>query len=63
MRKCEFCEELAFVKEVQSKDGIKYRYTSAFVDEIIRNGESFGRTTHYTWLPLNYCPSCGKKIR
>lgn len=65
--KCKFCEDFNFLKTIQKPkvvegDKIRYKYTCAFVDEIVVNGQERGRTTHYTWLKLRYCPCCGKKL-
>ena len=67
MSNCEFCKELDFLKSIQKKhveNGslIDYRYTSAIVDKVIVNGKTRGKSTHYTWLPINFCPSCGNKL-
>lgn len=69
-RECKFCENYEFVKSLHKPgidefDGSKitYRYTAAYVDEVLVNGKSRGRTTHYTWKKLNFCPVCGKKLK
>lgn len=69
-RECKFCENYEFVKSLHKPgidefDGSKitYRYTAAYVDEVLVNGKPRGRTTHYTWKKLNFCPVCGKKLK
>lgn len=64
---CKFCDNYNFLKSIQrerEENGRKvtYEYTAAFVDEIKIDGEARGKTTHYTWLPINYCPCCGERL-
>lgn len=65
--KCKFCDNFNFLKKIQKsgmrEDGknVTYQYSAVFVDEIIIDGKVRGKTTHYTWLPINYCPCCGVK--
>lgn len=63
---CCVCETFDFLKSIQKPrvekgEKITYRYTFAIVDECCVNGKSRGRSTHYTWKRIKYCPLCGKK--
>ena len=76
LKPCPFCESLKMRKQIhrrsnKNREGPKYlaEYTVAIVE---RNWfedmpkRNAGRTTAYRnrgiGYPLNYCPSCGKKV-
>ena len=69
-KKCPFCEAIAlqrFIEECHSKPaGFGMALSAALVSYAVVNGRKCGRTTDYMkdgkGYPLNYCPSCGKRV-
>ena len=70
-KKCPFCEAIALqriLEEPASKPaGFVMDYSDALVSYAVVNGRKCGRTTDYMkdgkGYPLNYCPSCGKRVK
>lgn len=70
-KKCPFCEAIAlqrFIEEHHSKPaGFGMALSAALVSYAVVNGRKCGRTTDYMkdgkGFPLNYCPSCGKRVK
>lgn len=70
-KKCPFCEAIAlqrFIEEHHSKPaGFGMALSAALVSYAVVNGRKCGRTTDYMkdgkGYPLNYCPSCGKRVK
>lgn len=70
-KKCQFCEAIAlqrFIEEHHSKPaGFGMALSAALVSYAVVNGRKCGRTTDYMkdgkGYPLNYCPSCGKRVK
>lgn len=70
-KKCPFCEAIAlqrFVEEHHSKPaGFGMALSAALVSYAVVNGRKCGRTTDYMkegkGFPLNYCHSCGKRVK
>lgn len=70
-KKCLFCEAIAlqrFIEEHHSKPaGFGMALSAALVSCAVVNGRKCGRTTDYMkdgkGYPLNYCPSCGKRVK
>lgn len=70
-KKCTFCEAIAlqrFVEERYNKPaGIGMVLSAAIVSHAVVNGRKCGRTTDYMkdgkGYKLNYCPSCGKRVK
>lgn len=70
-KKCPFCEAIAlqrFIEEHYSKPaGFGMALSAALVSYAVVNGHKCGRTTDYMkdgkGYPLNYCPSCGKRVK
>ena len=68
---CPFCEAIAlqrFIEEHHSKPaGFGMALSAALVSYAVVNGRKCGRTTDYMkdgkGYPLNYCPSCGKRVK
>lgn len=68
---CPFCEAIAlqrFIEEHHSKPaGFGMALSAALVSYAVVNGRKCGRTTDYMkdgkGYPLNYCPSCGKRVQ
>lgn len=70
-KKCPFCEAIAlqrFIEGHHSKPaGFGMALSAALVFYAVVNGRKCGRTTDYMkdgkGYPLNYCPSCGKRVK
>lgn len=70
-KKCPFCEAIAlqrFIEERHSKPaGFGMALSAALISYAVVNGRKCGRTTDYMkdgkGYPLNYCPSCGKRVK
>ena len=70
-KKCPFCEAIAlqrFIEEHHSKPaGFGMALSAALVSYAVVNGRKCGRTPDYMkdgkGYPLNYCPSCGKRVK
>ena len=70
-KKCAFCEAIAlqrFVEERYNKPaGIGMVLSAALVSHAVVNGRKCGRTTDYMkdgkGYKLNYCHSCGKRVK
>lgn len=68
---CPVCEAIAlqrFIEEHHSKPaGFGMALSAALVSYAVVNGRKCGRTTDYMkdgkGYPLNYCPSCGKRVK
>ena len=68
--KCPFCDAInlqKFIEEKQGKlAGIKTALSVALVSHAVVNGRRCGRSTDYMkngeGFPLNFCPSCGKRL-
>lgn len=70
-KKCPFCEAIAlqrFIEERHSKPaGFGMALSAALISYTVVKGRKCGRTTDYMkdgkGYPLNYCPSCGKRVK
>jgi len=67
--KCKTCESLKFIKSITKKDiDIEYKYYAKICEFSFKKGvrkipqNNIGSTL-FRAVNLNYCPTCGEKIR
>lgn len=70
---CRTCEALQSLKQCHRKINRERRdrgqkparskLTAAVVDRTYRGRTTFYTTGHGRWIPLNYCPECGRQIK
>lgn len=70
-KECPFCEAVALQRDIAERfskpAGIGTKLSVALVTYALVNGRECGRSTNYMkrgkGFPLEYCPSCGKRVK
>lgn len=58
---CRTCEWFDYFKGRDIKP-LRAKYSMALVENLYKGIVFSGQSTHYG-IPLNYCPTCGKKVK
>jgi hypothetical protein len=70
-KECPFCKAITLQRDIEERfskpAGIEIKLSVALVSHAVVNGRENGRTTDYMkrgkGFPLEYCPSCGKRVK
>ena len=58
---CRTCEWFDYFKGRDMKS-LRVKYSMALVEDLYHGTVYSGQSTHFG-IPLNYCPTCGKKVK